>query len=272
MPWYPKARKVDVGRDKGRPITPVRINYHTAVVNRDDLDGQARNKSMAYPHFMVGRNGQVTQYQDTSLMARADLDGNPSTVSIETWDGYPNGYPGYWKHDGDVPPWTDAQVNALIELTVWLLEQHKSIPARLATDSCAGPSSRGLSWHRLGCDSHPKYQPGFRVPGGVRYSLAAGKLCPGDRRIAQIRDRIYPAVTRPTKTATILPLPVPKEDTMFIVSAAGSAGTYLLREGGPLIPLKKAADITAFRDAGVKDVKLPDWASLENLINAAKGA
>lgn len=203
MPWYPGARRYDVRRDRGytgrgraRRITAVRINHHTAVVDRDDLDGQASNLSMPYPHFMMGEGGEVTQYQDTDFMARADLDGNPSTISIETWDGYPKGAAGYWRHNGDVPPWTAKQVRALIELDAWILQNHKAIPLRLARDSRPGESSKGLSWHRLGCDGNfPDAWPFWgRRSGGARYSTAFGKVCPGDRRIRQLVDVIYPAL------------------------------------------------------------------------------
>lgn len=203
MPWYPKARRFDVRRDRGfkgrgtaRPITPTAIGHHTAVVDRDDLDRQANDLTAAYPHFMIGEHGQVTQYQDTSFMARADLDGNPHRISIETWDGYPKGAPGYWRHNGDVPPWNDAQIAALIELDAWILSQHKSIPLKLANDSRPGTSSHGLSWHRLGCDGNfPNRWPYWgRRSGGLKYSRAFGKVCPGDRRITQIVDVIYPAL------------------------------------------------------------------------------
>lgn len=208
MPWYPDARRVDVQRDRGydgrgsaRPISPVRINHHTAVVNRDDLDAQARDLDAAYPHFMVGRRGNITQYQDTDFLARADLDGNPSSISIETWDGYPGGAPGYWKHGGDVPPWTAEQVAAIIALDAWILAQHPTIPLRLARDSKPGESSMGLSWHRLGIDGDfPKEWPfhGRRL-GGLRYSKAYGKACAGDRRIRQVVDVIYPALASEVK-------------------------------------------------------------------------
>lgn len=196
MPWYPKARHHNVRRDQNRRITPVRINHHTAVTNAQHLDGQAGNLKQAYPHFMIGRDGQVVQYQDTSFMARADLDGNNDTISIETWDGYPGGAPGHWKHNSDVPPWTDAQVRAIVDLDAWLLEQHPSIPRRLARDSRPGASSHGLSWHRLGCDGNfPTAWPYHgRLSGGIRYSTARGKVCPGDRRITQLVEVIYPAL------------------------------------------------------------------------------
>lgn len=210
MPWYPRARKHDVKRDRNTydRHMPVRINHHTAVTNAQHLDGQAANKSQAYPHFMIGRDGQVVQYQDTSYIARADLEGNRAgTISIETWDGYPNGAPGYWKHNGDVPPWTDKQVEAIVALDRWLIEQHPSIPTRLAKDSRPGSSSHGLSWHRLGCDGNfPDEWPFWgRRSGGMKYSNARGKQCPGDRRITQVVEVIFPALNHGVAGITIPP-------------------------------------------------------------------
>jgi len=228
MPWYPKARRHNVQRDQGRRMTPVRINHHTAVTNAQHLDGQAENRNAAYPHFMIGRDGQVVQYQDTSWRARADLDGNGDTISIETWDGYPNGAPGYWRHNSDVPPWTDAQVRAIVELDSWLIKNHPSIPLRLAKDSRPGASSHGLSWHRLGCDGNfPDAWPFHgRRSGGVRYSKALGKVCPGDRRIKQLVEVIFPAVTGSGVAGITIPsldspTDVPKEfPTMRLIKSA----------------------------------------------------
>src|SRR5690606_19929843 len=58
---------------------------------------------------------------------------------------------------------------------------------RLATDSRPGPSSHGVSWHRLGIDGNfPGGLLKGRVSGGLKYSNARGKVCPGDAKIRQI--------------------------------------------------------------------------------------
>ena len=54
------------------------------------------------------------------------------------------------------------------------------------------PGQRGVGWHRLGIDSSPPFQPGYRVHGGEHWSTSVGKACPGDRRIAQIKSEIIP--------------------------------------------------------------------------------
>ena len=187
MAWYPKARRREVTRFRTRMARPVRINYHTAVTNAASLYDWFNVWGRATSHFYIDKHGNVEQYIDTKYRAAADLKGNPDTISIETWDGYRNGAPGYWKHNGDVPPWTDAQMAALRDLTAWILDTHPTIPAKVATDSRPGSSSHGLSWHRLGIDGNfPGGQLKGRVSGGLKYSNARGKVCPGDRRIVQI--------------------------------------------------------------------------------------
>ena len=181
------GRIVDVQRDRKDTdrITPVRINFHTAVTNAQHIDWQAKNRSQPYSHAYVGEHGQRTQYQLPDYRARADLDGNRSTYSIETWDGY-----GVKWIKGQRPiAWTDAQMDSLIAMSVELVQRFPSIPLRLARDSRPGATSHGFSWHRLGVDRGRSSLPGpWRVPGGLRYSLRVGKECPGDARIAQIPD------------------------------------------------------------------------------------
>lgn len=217
MPWYPKAVRKQLtypnrARNKIRMDNPVRINHHTAVSNSGSLYGffNSAGANGVFSHFYVTKTGGVEQYQDTDYRASCDLDGNPDTISVETWDGYRSGYPGYWLYDSDVPPWNDAQMAALIELDRWILANHPTIPRRLARDNRKGPSSHGLSWHRLGVVG----APGFisRTDGGLTYSLARGKICPGPRRIAQI-PQILSALNAGLPPAGVSNTPTPPPDT-----------------------------------------------------------
>lgn len=201
MAWYPKAVRKQLtypnrARNKVRMARPVRINFHTAVSNSNSLYGFFNTAAAkgVFSHFYVRRDGTVEQYQDTAYTAACDLDGNPDTISIETWDGYRLGYPGYWNYDSDVPPWRPEQVEALVELSRWIIRTHPTIPAKLATSNARGTASHGFSWHRLGVVG----APGFisRIDGGLTYSLARGKVCPGIRRINQV-----PAIFKAATTA-----------------------------------------------------------------------
>lgn len=194
--WYPEAVRRPIGRDGG-PLEAHRINLHTAVTNASSLAVDFRDGP--YSHLYVREDGTVEQYVPIDRQARADYHGNDNTISIETWDGYPKGAPGYWRNGSDVPPWTPEQVASLKRLIVWIMASQPQIPRRLARDSRPGPSSWGLSWHRLGV-------PGYMVVGGIQYSTSRGKVCPGDRRIAQIPSLLSGAsVPAPT---------VPEEDDM----------------------------------------------------------
>lgn len=206
MAIYPAAirQPLTVPNRAKNPILmpkPVRINFHTAVSNSTSIHPffNSAGAKGVFSHFYVNRAGQVYQYQDTKYRASCDLDGNPDTISIETWDGYKTGYPGYWKGDSDVPPWNDAQIAALTALSRWILKNHPGIPARLAKDNRKGSSSHGFSWHRLGVVGAPGYIP--PANGGLTYSTARGKVCPGARRTAQI-----PAILA-AATATVSPSP-----------------------------------------------------------------
>lgn len=127
----------------------------------------------AESHFGVGHDGTVYQWQDTLYRADANLNGNSRIVSIETADTGP----GFDRWLGtNVPAWTDDQVDALAKLIAAICRAH-DIPCALIPDSKG--SRRGVGYHRLGIDP-------WRVSGGEVWSSARGKICPGDRRIAQV--------------------------------------------------------------------------------------
>lgn len=177
--WLSNATKRDLKRTR-HAMTPVRINLHTAVSNRTSLAAQFATGP--YSHLYVAQNGAAEQYQDTACQAAADYQGNADTVSIETWDGG-------WNGAGAGPAWTAAQLDKIVALVVELMLKHPSIPRQLATDNMPGKSSHGLSWHRLGV-------PGFGKSAGVQYSSRYRKVCPGDTRIAQLRDVVWPRVAQ----------------------------------------------------------------------------
>ena len=188
MAWYPSAIRREIPRFR-TAMSPVRVNLHTAVSNAPSLYSYFAEPGRVCSHFYVRQDGTVEQYVDTAYRAAADLEGNPDTISIETWDGW-----GASWTSGPVPAWTPAQVDSLARLVGWALDTH-GIPARLATSSVPGPTSHGVSWHRLGIDP-------WRKVGGLYYSRSTGKVCPGDARIGQI-----PAILARTTT--------PQEDDML---------------------------------------------------------
>jgi peptidoglycan hydrolase-like protein with peptidoglycan-binding domain len=128
-------------------------------------------------HFIVGGYGEGWQITDTARTADANLDGNSRLLSIETADTYPPF--GQWS-GSDVPAWTDEQIATLARIVAWAAHEH-GFPLVRMKDS--KPTTRGVGYHRLGIDP-------WRVDGGEHWSSSGGKVCPGDRRIAQVDEVI----------------------------------------------------------------------------------
>lgn len=155
-------------------------------------------------HFGTGAAGELEQWQDVAYTADANLDGNSYVISVENAD-YGPGFPKWNTGDGSaVPAFTDAQVATLIRLGIaaalpgtepgslhadcprdWDCYRD-GIPARLIPDTRRG--RRGFAYHAQGVPGNEL------VAGGVAWSSARGKVCPGRRRIEQIRTVIVPAI------------------------------------------------------------------------------
>ncbi len=204
------------GRSQQR-IIPVRVTLHTAVTNSQDIYGPGLGPGRTHSHFYNPKTGRPRLHQELNKKAWADLDGNMSTISVEHWDGYPNGAPGYWRHNGDVPPFTASQIENDALIFAYCVE-YFGVPNRIATPE----DTSGLAWHRLGVTGNfGRFDRNDRktwsaAQTGERWSLARGKLCPGDRRIDQIPiifaraqellkasgPTIIPAPSQPTPAAS----------------------------------------------------------------------
>lgn len=163
---------------------PVRANLHTAVSSASSLYSPFATRSgKVHSHFYVAKDGTIEQYRDTAYAAAADYKGNPDTISIETWDGYPVTF----TSAATVIAWEPAQIVALVKLLAWILDEHPTIPRRLATTSRKDSTSHGIGWHRLGIPAtYAQRALGRSQTGGLLWSKSVGKTCPGDKRIAQI--------------------------------------------------------------------------------------
>jgi hypothetical protein len=135
-------------------------------------------------HFSTSGGGKIYQSRDTRYRSAANLNGNHRIIAIENADHGPEFRP--WNvNDGHaVPSFTPAQVEAIAKILAWAHKTH-GIPLVMAPNS--RPGSRGVAYHRQGIDGNwAGYRYGGRVTGGEVWSSARGKVCPGDRRIAQI--------------------------------------------------------------------------------------
>jgi hypothetical protein len=137
-------------------------------------------------HFSVAADGMIYQSRDTRFQSGANLDGNHRVIAIENEDHGPAF--GRWNTDDGhaVPAFTDAQVEANAKILRWCHEVH-GIPLELCPNSRA--HSRGLAYHRQGIDGNfIDYIFDGRAHGGEVWTRSNGKVCPGDRRIAQRLD------------------------------------------------------------------------------------
>lgn len=162
------------------------VIIHTMVGTLAGTDSMFRDQGYVgvESHFGTGYiNGKITAYQwgDTARTADANLDANPRAISIENADTS-SPFPSWT--GSDVPAFTAEQAELIAQITAWACKTH-GIPAQLAPNSL--PGARGIAWHRMGIDP-------WRVAGGESWSPSYGKVCPGDRRIAQIKTLIVPRV------------------------------------------------------------------------------
>ncbi|WP_325713760.1 peptidoglycan recognition protein family protein [Pseudonocardia sp.] len=152
-----------------------RYGLHTAVSSASSLYNYFAVSGRATSHFYIPADGSVEQYIDTKFRSTAHLNGNHDTITVETQDiGGP--FPKWNTNGSDVPAWTKQQVEALAKLGAWL---HRTHGIRLQLCPNSKPGSLGFAYHRQGIDP-------WRVSGGEFWSKARGKVCPGDRRVAQI--------------------------------------------------------------------------------------
>ncbi len=136
-------------------------------------------------HFSVAADGTIYQSRDTKYRSAANLNGNHRLITVENEDN--GAVCGRWDtRDGHaVPGFTPEQIESNAKILRWSHEEH-GVPLQLMPNSRA--SSRGLAYHRQGIDGNFLAE-GYRFPGRVRggevWTKTRGKVCPGDRRIAQ---------------------------------------------------------------------------------------
>lgn len=201
-------------------------------------------------------DGALEQWCDAMREADCQIEGDYNSLSVECADDGGN---------GQGPPFTEAQVEALTRLLVWYCDPathrdcppswtcHRAgVPCVEIPDSKAG--HRGIGWHRKGVNSAPLYQSGYRQPGGELWSSSVGKICPRGERIEQIRTRIIPEAAR--RLAGVIPAPDPaptparkRAPTMFRFKRVNpAAGTRLYN------PAAATAILTDFGDKASAEI------------------
>lgn len=144
--------------------------------------------------FIVGLSERdpTLQIMDSTDKADANGSANRRAISVEVVG------------TGEIP-FTDWQIRELVRLGRWAAEEHP-IPFRV----CPAHDEGGYGWHVM-----------FGAPGP--WTKVAGKVCPGARRINQLRDVIFPAIFRPeTPTPpppTVPELPDLEDEPMKLITA-----------------------------------------------------
>ena len=220
MAWMPGAIHKPIARHNQRTRGTVnRVNLHIAVSEAASLYGFFTG-STACSHFYVRRDGTIEQYIDTRFYSAADRDGNDATVSVETQGGVanPNG-----------EQWTPQQMAAMAGIFRWVRETH-GVANKIASNSRPGDESKGLSWHRLGIDGAFPALPNpcagrQQRGGGMKYSSAGGKLCPGCAKINQVPEIFNRSQTDVPVPPTPDPGPTPPPSGLVTDGIWGSATT-----------------------------------------------
>jgi hypothetical protein len=220
------------------------VCVHTMVGSLAGSYSWASGAGRSYWHFGVSGTGECWQCQDLRYQSAANLEGNPYVIPIENADHGP-GFEPWSGRCGDVPPFTQAQVNKLVQLIAWLCRRY-AIPPEFIPDTRAG--RRGVAWHRQGIPGWPEWQ------GGLLWSSSTGKCCPDWRRIAQAKLEIMPRVRElvyGTPPPPPLPLPV-KDDRMQLIRNTQNPTIYLLYDG-KLFYVPSNADRKAWLTGDVKE-------------------
>lgn len=183
MAWYPGAQRMELQPESdGQPaIVPTQFILHSIAApwTPTRIYEYWRDSTSLESHFGLGFDGSLAQFVGTQTRADASMYANrrpdgTGAVSLESASNLDH-----------TDPWTDAQIDTIIRLGVWLHQQH-GIPLRI----CRSWDDPGFGVHRM----FPQWSDG-------------GTACPGDARAAQFRDRVMPGIiaaaaghTPPTST------------------------------------------------------------------------
>ncbi|MFD8404674.1 N-acetylmuramoyl-L-alanine amidase [Streptomyces anulatus] len=194
MAWYPRAKKYELQpeSDSQPAIKPTQFIVHSIIApwTAKRVFEYWRDSTNLESHFGLGYEGDLGQFIGTETRADANAGANrradgTGAVSIETASNLQGS-----------DPWTDAQVEELIRLGVWLHQMH-GIPLRI----CRTPSDPGFGYHSM-----------------FSQWSTSGTACPGPARIRQFREVVFPGIVARATGKTTAPTTPPKEDTAVPLS------------------------------------------------------
>ncbi|MCS0635384.1 N-acetylmuramoyl-L-alanine amidase [Streptomyces sp. LP05-1] len=211
MAWYPAATRMELQpeSDAQPAIRPTQFILHSVAApwTARRMYEYWRDSTNLESHFGLGYAGDLAQYIGTETRADSNYQANrrpdgTGAVSVETASNLQH-----------TDPWTDQQIEQLVRLGVWL-HHHHGIPLRV----CRSASDPGYGYHRL-----------------FRAWSTSGTACPGDARVRQFNDEVFPGIV----TGATGQLPPPsEEDPMPTVINETRAGGPTLQPGAyTLIPM-----------------------------------
>ncbi|WP_240800706.1 N-acetylmuramoyl-L-alanine amidase [Streptomyces sp. ICN441] len=202
MAWCPFATKMELQpeSDSQPAIRPTQFIVHSIVAPWTARRTYEfwRDSTNLESHFGLGYEGDLAQYIGTETRADANAAANrrpdgTGAVSIETAS-----------NTKASDPWTEEQVEQLVRLGVWLHQRH-DIPLRI----CRTADDPGYGYHRL----HKAWS-------------TSGTACPGDARVAQFREDVFPEIVR-RATSKPAPPPVQEAPDMALTKEQDEKLTYL---------------------------------------------
>ncbi|WP_329336051.1 N-acetylmuramoyl-L-alanine amidase [Streptomyces sp. NBC_01352] len=234
MAWYPGAVKMELQpeSDSQQAIRPTQLIVHSIAGpwTAKRTYEYWRDSTNLESHFGLGYAGDLAQYIGTQTRADANADANrradgTGAVSIETAS-----------NTKASDPWTPEQIEQLIQLGVWLHKTH-AIPLRI----CRTASDPGYGYHRL----HREWS-------------TSGTACPGDARVRQFNEVVFPGiVARATGTT-----PPPEEDDVTLTAneieqiATATAKRTLTLDGVIANPVDDPANTHIVLATSVRNIEI----------------
>lgn len=166
MSWCPFAMRRTLPENSTQAaIVPTQFIMHSIAApwTEQRVYEYWRDSTNLESHFGLGYAGDLGQYISTQVRADANAQANRRAVSIETASNLEH-----------TDPWTPQQLEMLVRLGVWLHHEHE-IPLRI----CRTWDDPGYGYHRL----FPEWS-------------VSGTACPGDARVKQFREYVFPEIVR----------------------------------------------------------------------------
>ena len=211
MSWCPFATRMELQpeSDDQPAIVPDQFIVHSLAApwTAQRTYEYWRDSTNLESHFAVGYAGDFAQFIGTQTRADANAAANlransHGAVSLESAS-----------NTGATDPWTADQVDVIVDLGIWLHEEHM-IPLRL----CRTWDDPGYGYHRLFSERNPN-----------------GHACPGTARVDQFVDEIFPRIKNGEGSMAAVDL------TDAAVAAVAVATVNKLLAGGGVL---EGADIT----------------------------